>query len=372
MLIADNPAQKEELLDYRATYNRLYENLQSQIEDPNGFSPAKMILNKPMMDEIRRHQTNVIARENNLLLTRRAEEQKLQKNFIATLLTTAALSALGLLLGNGAIAYLTYRRKFAEDDLRRANKEMEGFTFIASHDLRSPLVNLKGFSTEMKYSIDELVPLLESNRAGIDEADYEKISVIVNKDLPDSLKYIHSSVEKMDKLTNSILELSRIGRRNMALQTVSPETIVRHILDTLHHSITSQKIEVTVLPMPPVTVDPLLIEQIFSNIIDNAIKYTDASRPGKIEIGSSKSYRETKFWIKDNGRGIAAADFQKIFEIYRRAGNTDTIPGEGMGMAYVRATLRRLGGQIWVESTPGLGTTFYFTISNTLKKDRVT
>lgn len=371
-LIRDNPEQEKQLSIYMTDLDDMTAvNLRLIEKKKSGgpFDPLDISETKPRMDRLREDHNKILENERNLLEIRKDKEEQLQKNFIMTLLGAAGLSAIGLLIANGIVAFMTYRRRFAEESLRRTNQEMEGFTYITSHDLRSPLVNLKGFATEMKYSIDELKPVLERNKANINEADRKNIETIVEHDLPDSLRYIHSSVEKMDKLTNAILELSRIGRRNLDLRNIDTEKLVNHVLDTLHHTITNKNVSVSVRPLPEVVGDQLSLEQVFSNIIDNAVKYLDPARPGKIEIGGSRTYRETKFWVKDNGRGISQTDYQKVFEIYRRAGNSENIPGEGMGMAYVRTTLRRLGGQIWCESTPDIGTVFYFTISNQLKKE---
>lgn len=335
----------------------------------NNFSIADMEENKKVMDQIRALNDEMQQQEENLIATRTAKERNQQKNYVGTVFLSAALSVIGLLIANGVIFFLTLRRQAAEDDLRRINKEMEGFTYITSHDLRSPLVNLKGFATEMSYGLEEVSPLIDKAMVHLSEEERKKIFVIIHEDIPDALRYIHSSVEKMDKLTSAILELSRIGRRTLKLETVDATRIVQHCLETLHHQITTKGITVKVQPLPPVVVDPLSLEQVFSNVIDNAVKYLDPNRPGKIEIGGSRTYRETTYWVKDNGRGISEHDQQKIFEIYRRGGNNQNIPGEGMGMAYVRATLRRLDGAIWCDSVAGTGTTFYFTISNSLQKE---
>ena len=371
-MVIDNPAQVEEVKNNEISIQKFMELLEQQIEIKKTraveVETIDFVPNKTLIDEIRERHEKIIANEQNLLQLRTQTVLRHQKNYVTTLFTTAGLSAFGLLIANALVAFLTFRRKTAEEDLLRMNKEMEGFTYIASHDLRSPLVNLKGFATEMRYSLEELIPILEKSKDQLPEKEGKKALEIVEHDLPDALRYIHSSVEKMDKLTNAILELSRIGRRNIEFRTIETERVVKHVLDTLHHTIESQKIDVKILPLPTIVADQLSIEQVFANIIDNAIKYMDPSRPGKIEIGGVRSYRETKFWVRDNGRGIDGGDMQKIFEIYRRAGNTQDIPGEGMGMAYVRTTLRRLGGQIWCESIPKVGTTFYFTISNSLNK----
>ena len=320
------------------------------------------------MVQIRATNEKVINGEEVLLKVRSDYETNRQESYIKGIFFTAGLSILGLLIANGIITFLSLRRQAAEEGLRRINKEMEGFTYIASHDLRSPLVNLKGFASEMRLGLQEVTPLIDHGMESALEADRKKVLQVIHEDIPEALHYIHSSVEKMDKLTNAILELSRIGRRPLRMEDIDPNKIVRHILDTLHHQIQTKNVTVTLHHMLRITADQLSVEQVFGNIIDNAIKYLDPSREGKLEIGSMRNYRETTFWVKDNGRGIPDHDMQKIFEIYRRGGNNENVPGEGMGMAYVRATLRRLDGVIWAESKMGEGSTFYFTVSNTLVK----
>jgi len=109
------------------------------------------------------------------------------------------------------------------------------------------------------------------------------------------------------------------------------------------------------------------MEQIIGNILTNAVNYLDPERPGRIEIGGERTSLETRFWIKDNGRGIAKEDGEKVFAPFRRAGKQDVV-GEGMGLSYVRTMVRQHGGQIWFDSVPGVGTTFYYTIATQHRK----
>ena len=113
--------------------------------------------------------------------------------------------------------------------------------------------------------------------------------------------------------------------------------------------------------MPIIRSDPLALEQIFSNLMDNAVKYLDPSRPGKISITAISTENEYLFSIRDNGRGIAEEDLSKIFDLFRRVGKQD-VPGDGMGLAYIRTILRQLGGGVWCESKLGVGTTMFFTV----------
>jgi signal transduction histidine kinase len=126
---------------------------------------------------------------------------------------------------------------------------------------------------------------------------------------------------------------------------------------------------VTVGPLPEVVADRTSMEQIMGNLLDNALKYLVPDRPGKLEISAGQDPDETIFRIRDNGRGITADDMPKVFAPFRRIGRQDT-PGEGMGLPYVQALVRRHGGRIWCESEPGVGTTFAFTIPNQLEEER--
>jgi signal transduction histidine kinase len=117
--------------------------------------------------------------------------------------------------------------------------------------------------------------------------------------------------------------------------------------------------------LPVVSADPTAMEQIFGNILNNAILYLVPERPGQIEISAERLARETVFRVRDNGQGIADRDREKVFELFRRAGRPSA-PGEGMGLAYVKALLRRHEGRIWFDSKPGVGTTFSFSIPHRL------
>jgi len=260
-------------------------------------------------------------------------------------------------------------QKETEVRLRASNKELEEFTYIASHDLRSPLVNLKGFASELQYCLELIQDFVRKALKVVPEDNAAEISSIVEKDMPQALSFISSSVTKMEKLTRAILELSRVGRRKLEFEPLNITNIVENCLKALQHQLSTRHIDVMVHELPNATGDAVAIEQVFGNIIDNAIKYLHPNRQGKIEISGTQNVSETIYHIKDNGRGIREEDLKKVFEIFKRAGNNDHIPGEGMGMSYVQTILRRHGGMIWCTSTLGAGTDFYFTLPHHLKKE---
>lgn len=246
-------------------------------------------------------------------------------------------------------------------DLQEVNEELKSFAYIVSHDLRAPLVNIRGFSEELVHGIRELEPLWEGHRDGYSEKEREKFRAVLKKDIPEALKFIGASVSRMDNLINAILNLSRAGRRKLNPEPLRTHDIVRGILDTLAHQMESRAVTVTMGELADLIADRTAVEQIFGNLLDNAVKYLDPARPGIIEIWADRDDREIVFHVRDNGRGMSGEDIPKAFEIFRRVGRQD-IPGEGMGLAYVRALVRNLGGRIWCASQLGVGTTFSFSL----------
>jgi len=257
------------------------------------------------------------------------------------------------------------RLKAYSADLQEINEELKSFAYIVSHDLRAPLVNIKGFSDELIHSIREIGPILEKYLDGFPLTEREKFSEVLKKDIPEALTFIGSSVSRMDNLINAILKLSRAGRRDLSPEHVSTQELIGSLVDTLTHQLGAKNARVTVQEgLPEVLADRTALGQIFGNLLDNAVKYLEPGRQGLIGVSAERMGREVVFHIRDNGRGMASEDIPRAFEIFRRVGRQD-VPGEGMGLAYVKALVRLLGGRIWCESEPGKGTTFSFTIPQT-------
>jgi signal transduction histidine kinase len=240
--------------------------------------------------------------------------------------------------------------------LVRANEEVQRFAYIVSHDLRSPLVNVMGYTAELEEAgktIDRHIVQAETDR----EVDPEIVAA-VREDMPEAIGFIRASTEKMDRLINAILKLSREGRRNLLPETLDMTGIAQRAADSVHHQIEEVGAEVAVESMPKFESDRLSVEQIVGNLIENAVKYLDPQRPGRIVVsGHETPGGWVEYAITDNGRGISERDHERIFELFRRAGRQDR-PGEGLGLAFVRNSVRRLGGTIDVESVLGEGSTF--------------
>jgi len=251
-------------------------------------------------------------------------------------------------------------------DLRVSNDEIRSFAYIVSHDLRAPLVNLKGFSGELRHALRELAPLFERGVSQLAESERRGMEDIFRNEVPEALEFIESSVNRMDLLINAILKLSRLGRQELKPEPVDMAQLTNLILKSVAHQLEQRHTTVVIGALPLVIADRTAMEQIMGNLLDNAVKYLVPDRPGRIEIEAETTAGMATFHIRDNGRGIAADDLVKVFEIFRRAGRQD-IPGEGMGLAYVKTLVRRQGGSIWCVSQHGEGTTFSFSIPRVLE-----
>ena len=171
----------------------------------------------------------------------------------------------------------------------------------------------------------------------------------------------------MDGLINAILKLSREGRRELRPEPVDLVALFKNAAASVRHQTDEVGAEISVPASAPALIsDRLAMEQIVGNVVDNAVKYLSRDRPGRIAITAGETARRVHIDIADNGRGIAEQDHERIFELFRRAGAQDR-PGEGIGLAHVRALVRRLGGDITVQSELGRGTTFRIDLPRRLR-----
>ncbi|KAI95804.1 histidine kinase [Rhodomicrobium udaipurense JA643] len=246
--------------------------------------------------------------------------------------------------------------------LQRANDEIQRFAYIVSHDLRSPLVNIMGFTSELETLRKELFERLEKANA-LADAD------VLSKDFDEAFGFIKSSIARMDRLINAILKISRQGSRPLHSELIEAKALVETVVSNVAHQIREKDGRITVGDLPPVLSDRMSMEQIFSNLIENAIKFLKNDGHGEIKIEGYLRGVDVVYSVSDNGRGIDPRDHQRIFELFRRAGPQD-VPGEGMGLAFVSALVRRLGGSIAVESALGIGATFKVTLPGTAAQNR--
>lgn len=246
--------------------------------------------------------------------------------------------------------------------LTRANDEIQRFAYIVSHDLRSPLVNIMGFTSELEAAMKTVGPYVAGDTTLADRA-----RVATEEDIPEALRFIRASTGKMDGLINAILKLSREGRRELRPEPVDLVALFQNAAASVRHQTDEVGAEISVPSSAPSLIsDRLAMEQIVGNVVDNAVKYLARDRPGRIVITAGETARRVHIDVTDNGRGIAEQDHERIFELFRRAGAQDRA-GEGIGLAHVRALVRRLGGDITVQSELGRGTTFRIDLPRRLR-----
>ena len=243
-------------------------------------------------------------------------------------------------------------------DLSRANEEIQRFAYIVSHDLRSPLVNVMGFTAELEAATAPLATLVERAEAEAPGIMTEDARLAAREDLPEAIRFIRTSTQKMDRLINAILKLSREGRRTIAPEPLDLEALCESVIGAIRHVLDDRGVEIAVeRPMPRLVSDRVAVEQIVSNLVENASKYQAPGRAARITLSGQLINNRVVISVADNGRGIAATDHERIFDLFRRSGPQDQ-QGEGIGLAHVRALAYRLGGTIQLESTLGTGSTF--------------
>ena len=242
------------------------------------------------------------------------------------------------------------------NELARKNRELEQIVYVASHDLRSPLVNVQGFSRELQASLAELghlvtaLTLLPEQRA--------QIAFLVEEDIPESLRYIQTGVSKMDALLKGLLRLSRLGRAALTIMILDLNQIVAETLVAFDFQIKQSGVTVEVGPLPPCRGDVVQVGQIFANLISNALKYLAPERPGRITITGECTDGMAVYCVADNGLGIAAEHHDQIFELYYRL-NPMGVEGDGLGLTIVRTIVDRHGGWVQMTSLLGIGSQFF-------------
>jgi signal transduction histidine kinase len=252
-------------------------------------------------------------------------------------------------------------------DLGRANEEIQRFAYIVTHDLRAPLVNIMGFTSELETSVGELSAYM-AERPDDGDPKFADAKLAATEDLPEAITFIRAATRKMDSLINAILKISREGRRQLKPESLDLAEIAEATATTVQHQVAENGGSVSLdIHVPRLVSDKLSLEQVLGNLLDNAVKYQQPGRPLSVVIrGRQAPANRIEIEVEDNGRGIAASDHERVFELFRRAG-TQTQPGEGIGLAHVRTLVRSLGGDITLRSELGVGTTFIITLPRDLR-----
>jgi PAS domain S-box-containing protein len=244
--------------------------------------------------------------------------------------------------------------------LTAKNEELQSIVYVASHDLTSPLVNIQGFSGELANACEQIESVLHS--AGTPVNIKRELATVLDEDIPESLSFIHAGTLKMQALLKGLLEVSRVGTTAFKQEAIDMNGMMALIVAGMQFQITNSGADVTIDDLPDCIGDANHINQVFSNLLNNAIKYLNPDRKGVIHASGQVQGGESIFCIEDNGLGIAPAHQPKIFELFHRLEPRGDVKGEGLGLTIARRILSREGGRIWLESEPGKGSRFFVSL----------
>jgi PAS domain S-box-containing protein len=267
--------------------------------------------------------------------------------FWANVVITALRDAGGHLKGFVKITRDLTARKQADDkirryaeDLKRSNQELEHFAYVASHDLQEPLRTVSSFSQ-----------LLARRFQGKLDTDADEF-----------IAFIVEGAARMQTLINDLLAFSRIGTRGNQFASVACEQLLQAATQNLDVAIAESGAVMTHDPLPSLLADQTQLTQLFQNLFGNAIKFRRAEHVPRIHVSAARQHGAWRFSVRDNGIGIDPQFFDRIFIIFQRLHGRKEYPGTGIGLAICKKIVERHGGRMWVESEPGTGSTFYFTI----------
>jgi PAS domain S-box-containing protein len=225
-------------------------------------------------------------------------------------------------------------------ELEAANKELEAFTYSVSHDLRAPLRHINGFS---KILLEDFGPQM-------------------NPAAKEYLQRIHETAQYMGRLVDDLLHLGRVGRQELTLQITGLNALVEEAIVHLRSEAPDRQIDWRVGPLPYVECDPGLIEQVFVNLLSNALKFTRPRERAVIEVGQMKVEGQTVIFVRDNGIGFDVRYAEKMFGVFQRLHRREDFEGTGVGLAIVQRIIHKHAGRIWAEAELEKGATFYFTL----------
>jgi PAS domain S-box-containing protein len=240
-------------------------------------------------------------------------------------------------------------------ELELKNEELESILNIASHDLRAPLVNIQGFSHELRGNCS----IISSSVSGYDLDSEARFAL--DEGVESCLEYILSSTIKMDMLLNGLLRFCRIGRVESRFERINMNELVSGVVKNVEYRLKSVDAEIRVGDLIDCIGDKSQVDQVFSNLIDNALKYLDSDRQGLIQVCNREESGNVIYVIEDNGIGVEASHQEKIFEMFHRL-DPYAGKGEGLGLTIVRRLLDRNNGIIWVESEVGIGSSFFVSL----------
>lgn len=259
---------------------------------------------------------------------------------------------------------VTERRKAQQEHeqlmrkLQSKNEELQSIVYVASHDLKSPLVNISGFGTLLLQHCEQLNADLPAD--GTDTA----VKQLVDEEITEDVEFILESADKMNALIDGLLEVSRAGMVTLHLRPLDMNAVIQAIIKNVSFKIQQMEAQITVDRLAPCMGDLEQISRIFTNLVENALKYADPSRKPLIHISCTVGSTDNVYCVEDNGIGIDPAYHEKIFEVFHRLNPHHPMGGEGLGLTIIRRILDRHNGRIWVDSTPGKGSRFFVALPN--------
>jgi PAS domain S-box-containing protein len=257
--------------------------------------------------------------------------------FVASLNATSVHDEGGRYLMSRSTVFDISERKLAEETVRALNKELEGFSYSVSHDLRAPLRAVDGYAR-----------MLEEDYAGrLDDEGRRLLGVI------------RDSAGRMGQLIDDLLAFSRLGRQPMARRAVDVAGLVREAIDEVRGA---HRASVDLRELPAAHGDRALLKQVWVNLIGNAFKYSAKREAARIEIGGHVEGEENVYWVRDNGAGFDMRYAAKLFGVFQRLHSQDDFSGTGVGLAIVQRVVTRHGGRVWAEGAPDAGASFFFSL----------
>jgi len=285
--------------------------------------------------------TDITARKSQEIeLQRLLEEQRSLTEELTATNEELATQAEELAVQKVALERLNADLRSKQQLLETANEEMESFSYSVSHDLKTPVRAIQGFSRMlMKEHADKL--------------DAEGLRL---------LKVIITNTQLMYHLIEDLLSLSRLGRLKIKKSVVNLSTMARQVFDRLQAEAPERDLKLTMGHLPPALGDQSLLYQVMMNLLSNAIKYTTPKKPAVIEVGGAEEKQETVYYIKDNGIGFDERYVGNLFRPFQRLHGGEEYEGSGVGLAIVKRIIQRHGGRVWAEGKVNEGATLYFTL----------
>ena len=235
-------------------------------------------------------------------------------------------------------------------------EDMEMLMHVISHDLRAPIVTIQGFCQELTMACDRLQTLFEEE--AMSDAVRKDVNPLVTQDIPEAVRFIRAGADSVNSVTSGILRFIRLGQMDIQWERLDMNHLMMGIVSSMEFQLKKKGVVLHIEDLPDCMGDDVLVTQVFANLIDNAQKYLEPSRPGEISISGKIVDGWSVYAVTDNGIGVSPENHARIFQVFNRLAPQQE-KGEGLGLAIVKRIIDRHQGKIEVESLPGEGTTFH-------------